>query len=279
MTGSKLINRAKFAEMAGVSAAAVTRACKNILEAAVVGNRINMNHPDAEAYLEKHAPKDVIASGFDPLYEEAARACLSANRFSLRFVKDTVKVGTKRGQRIVEQLKAAGIIPKPGELPKQIEPKSERVVRGHAAKNETKKTEALANINHGPTLHEIPADIEKFADMTLRELIQRYGSDVAFADWLKATKIIEEINAKRLKNAETRGELVNRERVRLGVIEPINTAHVQLMTDGAKTIARRATTLHAAGESVEDIEKYIVELIASFIRPVKAKITKALGKA
>jgi len=115
--------------------------------------------------------------------------------------------------------------------------------------------------------------------MTLRELIQRFGTDGAFVDWLKATKAIEDINEKRLKNAVTRGELVNIKLVKLGVIEHFETMFNKLLTDGAKTIARRITSMHGAGRSVEDCEAFAADQVSSFIKPAKAKIARALRNA
>jgi len=128
-------------------------------------------------------------------------------------------------------------------------------------------------------IHDIPEDIRDFADMTLRELIQRFGTDVAFLDWLNATKRIEDINEKRLKNAATQGELVSRTLVKTGIIDPIEGAHLKLLTDGAKTIALRVTAMHSAGLQLPDIENFVSDQISSFIRPMKAKIKRSLKNA
>ena len=148
-------------------------------------------------------------------------------------------------------------------------------VSGTAAAKATKKKASLDALNNGDTIHEIPEDIRDFADMTLRELIQRFGTDQAFLDWLNATKRIEDINEKRLKNAATQGELVSRALVKTGIIDPIESAHLKLLTDGAKTIARRATAMHDAGRKLGDIENFVLDQVSSFIRPMKAKIKRA----
>ena len=281
MVSSKLINRAEFAALAGVSSASITNACKSILAAAVVGKRINANHPDAVKYVQAKQPDEIMATGFDPLFEEAVEMCRSTGRYSLRGVKEGLKVGTARGQKIVALLKAAGVIPEPGELPPIIEPapKTQRTIKGHTAKNNTKKAESLANLLEDKKVHEIPENISSFADKTLRELIEQFGTEMAFLDWLKAIKEIENIETKRLKNAAAAGKLINRELVCIGMIEPINTAHIQLLTDGAKTLALKITTMVKAGEEIPAIEKSVVDQMSSFIRPVKDKIAKALRKA
>ena len=145
-------------------------------------------------------------------------------------------------------------------------------VSGTAARKETMKRATQID----PSSYEVPQHITEYADMTLRDIISRHGTDVMFLDWLKATKEIENISEKRLKNAHTEGELVSRHLVKVGVIDPIDSVHTKLLTDGAKTIARRSIAMHEAGRSAGEIEKFVSEQMTSFIRPVKAKIAKAL---
>ena len=54
---------------------------------------------------------------------------------------------------------------------------------------------------------------------------------------------------------------------------------IKLLTDGAKTIARRGTAMHDAGRDMLEIEKFVADQITSFIRPVKAKVARALRDA
>jgi len=284
MVNLKLTSRAEFARMAGVSAAAITKASSGVLKAACVGSRINMEHKAAEKYLQAKQPDGIMATGFDPHFEDAVKICRDANKYSIRFIKTSFGVGTVRATKIVALMKAAGIIPGPGE-PKPIIKKPEpppikpRVIKGHTAKRQTKKSEAIQNISTESYKHEIPDDMQIFADMTLRDLIERFGTDIAFLDWLKAVKELENIEAKRIKNAESAGVLINRELVRTGIIEPINNAHIQLLTDGAKTLALKIQTMVQAKEDLAEIEESVVDQMSSFIRPVKDKIMKALKKA
>lgn len=209
----QLITRTRLAKLAGVTQAAITKACKNQLAGALDGKKIIENHPATIAYLES---RGVVA-------------------------------------------------------PKQA--------RGHKKIKDERKAQSLNTIETGSTLHQIPDDIQAFADMTLRELIQRFGTEYAFLDWLKATKQIEDINEKRLKNAQTAGDLVHRDLVKRGIIDPIDSAHLKLLTDGAKTMARRSKTLSDSGAEVEEIEKFICDQISSFIKPVKNKIKRILRDA
>ena len=50
----RLIGRSKLARIAGVSPAAVTKACKTQLADACHGKRLDLDHPSVRQYLEKH---------------------------------------------------------------------------------------------------------------------------------------------------------------------------------------------------------------------------------
>ena len=138
-------------------------------------------------------------------------------------------------------------------------------VNGWAAHNEAKKLAALDALKNEP-----------FADMTLKQVVKKYGTEAAFSDWLKAIKLIEDISEKRLKNAETISGLVNVQLVKNGVVKPFDMMCDKLLTDGAKTIARRVTSMHGAGHSVEDCEHFVADQISTFIKRMKAESLKVL---
>tara|TARA_R110000744_G_scaffold371350_2_gene482304 strand:- start:2026 stop:2880 length:855 start_codon:yes stop_codon:yes gene_type:complete len=281
----KLISRAEFARQAGVSGAAVTKACSSILKDAVVGKRLDAAHPAALQYLaEKELSQTAPAAiGLDPLYEPAVKFCLESGFYSITKIQREFKIGFDRAKSIIGVMNANGLINKkpetvvikPGEIEAAVEKLKKPHVRGPAAAKETKKREAFSEEG----ILEIPEDIQAFGHMTLFDLIEKFGTDGRFVDWLSATQKIEAINEKRLKNASTEGELVSRKLVRTGIIEPIDACHIKLLTDGAKTIARRSTAMAAAGRPVEDVEKFVAEQITSFIRPVKSKVARALKNA
>ena len=272
----KLISRSAFAKLAGVSPAAVTKACGSSLAAAIVGKRIDPGHVAAIDYVQQHADdkRKPPATGLDPLYEDAVKYCQETGRFTANNISKGLKVGTTRAARIISTMKAAGIssgpelahAPEPEPTPERVPPCGEAPrPRGHGARKANKKAAAPSE----PEFIEIPENIRDFSDMTLQELIYRFGTDERFVDWLRATKSIEDINSKRLANAKTMGELVSRDLVKVGIVEPVDAAHRKLLTDGAKTIARRVTAGHDAGRSVEELEYVVVDLISSFIKPMK----------
>ena len=275
----KLISRSEFARRAGVSPAAVTKACSSLLAAACVGKRLDINHSVAVEYLKRKDDEQTppAATGLDTRYEEAIEHCRKTGKYTISGLQLALHIPYVRSKAILDMMKVAGLVPIKGQLPPTI--LKPRTVKGHAARSQTKKTESLENLVGGRILHEVPEDIEAFADMTLRELIKRFGTDVAFCDWLKATKSIEDINGARIKNAEAEGKLVSRDLVRVGVIDVFNSAFLRLMTDGAKTIATEVAMKQKAGAEPGELEAHVSEILGSFIKPVKAKAARVLKNA
>ena len=68
----RLIKKTEFAEEAGVSRAAVTKACAGLLAAAVVGKLIDIDHPDAVAYIRSKQVKKTPPTAKKPRKATAA---------------------------------------------------------------------------------------------------------------------------------------------------------------------------------------------------------------
>ena len=68
----RLIKKTEFAEQAGVSRAAVTKACAGALRAAVVGKLIDIDHPDAVAYIRSKQVKKTSTPTKKPRKPRAA---------------------------------------------------------------------------------------------------------------------------------------------------------------------------------------------------------------
>lgn len=150
----------------------------------------------------------------------------------------------------------------------------ERKPAGRRGMNETRKAE-----QEGDPLAVIPENIQAYADLTLREIINTFGTDYRFKDYLTSLKSIEDIQEKRVRNAASAGRLVSRDLVQGCVIDPIERAHVQLLGDGVKTITRRMHDMVKAGKTVEECEQFVSDQITSFIRPLKRTMIKALQEA
>ncbi len=174
-------------------------------------------------------------------------------------------------------MKATGMIPEGTPRAEPDPPQAKKPhVRGTAAAREKKKRSGAPAANPDDAVIEVPEDIQAFLDFTLQDLIDKFGTDLRFVDYLNATQKIEAINEKRLKNAATKGKLISRELVQAGVIDVFNSAHLRLLKDGAKSIAAGAVSKHAAGAELSEIEAYVSDILGSFIKPVKTKIARTL---
>ena len=232
----ELITKAAFASLARVSGTAITKACKP-------GNG-----------LAKATVGDGRKMRIDPNHP-AAVAYLGD--FTQK--KPPVTVSINGGEEIPydEFLEQAGGTPKP---------------TGAGAAKESRKRVSVYNIDPA----DVPDNMQDFAELTIRQVVAKFGTDYRMVDYLRALKEIETIDANRVKNAKARGELVHKDLITKGVLEPIDSAHRKMLTDGAKTIARRAVAMIGAGRDSDELEKFIAEQLSSFIRPAKAIIKRAL---
>jgi len=270
-----LVNKSEFARLAGVSPAAVTKVTKTLLRAALIGNKIDIDHASAVAYLtaKEIEQTPALATGIDPRYEEGLKWCRDNEIWSARGLHTGIGISRDRATNIIKMAKLANL----DKTKAPQEPDNKRVVSGQESVRVTKKQASLKDLNNGENIiHEIPEDITAFAEMTLRELIERFGTDTAFIDWLSATQKIEAINEKRLKNATTKGELISRTLVKNGVIDVFNSAHLRLLKDGAKSIAAGTISKHSSGAELAEIEAFVSDILGSFIKPIKNKIARIL---
>ena len=215
----RLIKKTEFAEQAGVSRAAVTKACDGALKATVVGKLIDIDHPDAIAYIRA------------------------------KQVKKTSTPAKKPPKAAAKPKK------KPAKTVAAPEPPDEEP---HYSKD---------------------AEIEAVLHLTLGEIVRQHGTEGQFKAWLDAKKTIVDVQTRLVKLAVLEGTLVSRSLMKVGVIDPIDAAHRKLLTDGAKTIARRVTAMNSGGRSLEDCEAFVKDQMASFIRPMKAKVARSLKSA
>lgn len=283
-----LLTRSKFAQLAGVTPSTVTGLCAKRLLPACVGKYIDLDHEVVKNYLhEKTAPRpEGLPNGIDPLFQTVADWCAGPGTWSQRAVQREFHIGRDRVTALFQVLRAAGLVPdapiKPVETPRAVvkpAPELPAYRRGHQAAADKRKADAWEHAGQDDGLVDIPQDIQMFADMTLRELVERFGTDVRFSDWLSATQKIEAINEKRLKNAETEGRLVSRALVKSAVVDPIDAVFVRMLTDGASTIASRCQAMAKAGSDLTEIRAMVEDQLGAFIRPAKVKISGALRDA
>jgi hypothetical protein len=120
------------------------------------------------------------------------------------------------------------------------------------------------------------AELPTYADMTIRELAERFGTFRAFSDLLGALKTIEDIRKTHLANEETEGSLISRELVRKSIFGALEEQNKRLLGDTPRTIAGRLLGMGAAGAGVEEAERVVRELISSQLKIVKSRATRTL---
>ena len=219
----KLLSKADFARVAGVSRVAVGKAMlEGKLKPAVVGDRVDMMHPSAVAYLKRPRPHS-RRSKADIKAEKAAAEAQST---------DGDQTSSSNGSAAADAL-----------------------------------------------VTDTGLDISRYADMTLRELIDRFGSVRALKDWLEALKKIEDIREKRLNNEEVQRHLISRELVKTHVFGFLDAGNRRLLGDTPKTIARRLYGLARSDAPIEEGEKLVREIIGSQLNPQKARVAKLLREA
>lgn len=300
----KLVKKSELARVCGVSPAAITKACDGILKRAVVAKQIDMNHPDVLAYIEEKQKVEVSpATGIDSLYEDAVVMCREKNRFTASAIQRGLKVGYNRAVNILEQMTAAGVVPT-DKKPKTDGRKTSKHVRGReAAKQVAKKAPPpkppvaptppptqKPGYGSGKQPHEFPLpdedlfamladDIRQLATWSLEDLIRQFGTDTRLVDWLKSLKEMEILHERKIKNDMSEGELVRRDVIKAGVIDPINASFIRMLSDGAKTIATRTHSLVKSGADVQEVEDMVADQLGSFIKPTKSKIERTLRNA
>jgi AraC-like DNA-binding protein len=154
----------------------------------------------------------------------------------------------------------------------------EKLTAGKAAQTRAIKLRAAPPVQQDP-MSLIPSDIRDHADKSLRELATMFGSDVRFVDWLKALREIEIVHEKRLKNARLESQLVSRDLVKRGIVDALDAAFRQMLTDGPPTITRRLYAKAKAGRPATDGEELVREQIGTYLEGVKDALKRGLRAA
>lgn len=277
----KIVKRSDFADLAGVSPAAVTRVCKTLLFEACVGTRIDAAHPVALEYLARRQRAMDRKNGIEPDPQPDPVESSEPVEVRVRLPKPPVIKVTKP-PKVKAQPKVATVnVAKP----KPVHEKKPEIskaavgivtktphVRGREAAKETKKRSIVGT----PLEESGNEDMQIYGNMTLHELVKRFGTDVRFSDWAKAYHTLESIQDKQIKNAVALGELVSKELVKRGVFDPINETVTKLVTDAARTISVRSAAMTLAGQTSPEIEALVVDILQSYLRPLKARMERSI---
>lgn len=243
----RLMTKSDFAKLNNVSPAAITKACTTILKLAFDGNRIDANHSSAKLYVKKKQLQQSKKNELNPPIEKLKK----------------VKENRLPGDKDLEEFEFVKV--KPVKYSKSSNINSE---------NEKEEIPKFYT-NQG---REIPENIRKYLKYTVEDVINEFGTETALNDFLLSIKRIKDIYKTDIANEKASGELVHRSLIKVGIIDPINTAHTRLLTDGSKTIAKRVKAKLDGGANIYEVEKFISEQITSYIKPMKQSIKRALEK-
>lgn len=245
----RLVSRAELARLVGVSKPAITQHCDSAkLRAACHGTRVDLDHPLVAAYFAARGKELPPALPETPKPKSARRA----------------DVAPPSPQK-----------PRPPALPAPpAEPK-----RGRGRPRAPTSEDPDEDVGHmRPPPGVVEGSSEDLKDLTelLLPLVERFGTDTRFADWLSSLKDIELIREKRLKNGETEGGLISRELVKTFVFGAIEAANKRLLGDAAKTIASKVYNSTRAKGTLEEAQRLVRDEISKQLKPLKTTAARHL---
>ena len=122
-----------------------------------------------------------------------------------------------------------------------------------------------------------PDDIEtaEFMNMSLKELIHRFGTQSRFLDYVRARKVLADIQAKDEEAARRRGEHVPLSLVLKleGHIDALQTA---LLAETAVAIRSKVSAMVKAGADDKLIEKTVHDMISRTIQTTKSNTARII---
>ena len=212
----KVLQKKEFAALCGCSLYELSLGFRDgVLGVALVGKRVDADHEEAVRFFDKYADRRArlvdIRAGSD--YSRVLEFINVGNRVScLADLRDHFDFEDGRFLReLFLCLQLDGVLSK-GVVGS---PRGNRGMRFGTALKLRNESEARADALRGGGVggYSAEVDISAYADKRLKDLASEFGSAMQFGEWLKGLKLIEEIQGKRLMNAERLGELVSREMV------------------------------------------------------------------
>ncbi|AAQ96469.1 hypothetical protein [Vibrio phage VP16T] len=116
---------------------------------------------------------------------------------------------------------------------------------------------------------------DEFMNMTLNELVKRFGTQAKFYDYARARKTLSDIQAKDEDAARRRGEHVPFSIV-LSLVGQIDALQAALLSETAVAIRTKITALVKSGAEEKQIEKAAHDLISRTIKTTKANTERMI---
>lgn len=119
-------------------------------------------------------------------------------------------------------------------------------------------------------------DIEGLENLTLREIVMRYGSIDGFKRYVESLKSISDFNLRDMKMKAHRGELIQRDLVSGTLIPLIDVAYQRLVSDVPAAITQQIIARIESGgdDMIGDCEKIIRDAISRVLKNTKNSIMK-----
>ena len=124
-----------------------------------------------------------------------------------------------------------------------------------------------------PTAH----DLEHLEDLTIRDVVMRYGSVDGFKRFVDSLKSISEFKYKELRAKQQRGELIERSKVANLVFPMIDVAFSRLVTDVPVSTSKLVVARVQSGgpEMHIDVQKIIQDANSRVLKNVKQSVESA----
>ncbi len=146
----------------------------------------------------------------------------------------------------------------------------------YASKHKILQGVPLGEMDDAQSYDDVTSYLEKFGDLTVSELLEHHGTDLAVERFVKAAQIAYRAYKIQLDISAQEGRLINVELCKTMFIDPVFRSYKQLLSDGAVRISREVISMVKAGEDEADIRRAVENSIGSFIRPAKDKMLKNL---
>ena len=116
----------------------------------------------------------------------------------------------------------------------------------------------------------------EFEDMTLREIISRFGTSYQFKEFLSGWKTLADVRLKEIQIKEKSGELIPKEFVKTHVFAILDGLNKRLLMDTPKTIFAQVKAMIKSDAEEVATTKTIHDLISAQLKSVTKKVKRNL---
>lgn len=120
----------------------------------------------------------------------------------------------------------------------------------------------------------LPSHIREMADKPFIELLNQFGTDMAFYRWVQSYEKLENTTTKAIKNEKDLGLLVDRSLMDRVFMAPVEDCNKKLLADAPGRMARTAASMVKAGNNSSEIEIELRNVISSFLEQMKQAILR-----